>query len=968
MKKAVKISAITVAAVMATLIFLVFTPMIFREKFAAIVKSTANKELKTEMNFSEMEVSFFHHFPNMTITLRDFSLRSSPPFLQDTLISARDISFGVNLKSLFSGPLRITRVYINKGKVAMQYNENGASSFEVYNASKKDTVETADTTPAAPVAFQIDNIYFIQTDFIYSDASIPLKVEVHGINYRGKSKFKDDILRLDSRVAIDSLDLWYDNVRYLKSKPVKANLTTSINMSSLNMKFEKNDLYIKDIPFEFKGEFNFRKDGYSLFLSLFSMFGKEYFSGSVYLVSTNTLWVSAKADVNIDLQTWTQAFGVRDYALSGLFSMKLNAQGEYATGPDSASRKPATVIRSIPDVTFSSKLTNGSLRIGQLPQAITGISFNLDAATRNHDYRSVTVRMENLKAAFMKNTIEGFFRVNGLRDLPLEGHLVTRVNLAEIRNVIPIDSLDLKGMLDINLDVNGNYAPEKKLFPEADLSLSLKNGFIRTKYFPVPLENINIAATVNNATGQLSGTKIILEPLSFTFEGNPFVVNAKLDNPDDLAYDITAHGSVDVSKIYHLFSQEGLDLDGFVSMNLVLKGRQSDAMAGRYDRLLNKGRLELRDIAFASEFLPLPFVVKEGVFRFDNDDIRFEKFSSVYGSSDITLDGHLTNVVNYVLADNQKLKGSFTFSSNYLLVDEFLAHIEESSASSPQSAVVDSTVPGVIVVPGNLEIGLNTDIKKIRFQNLDINSLTATVEVKQGMLLLKDMSFDLIGCKVAMDATYGSVNPNRAFFDFHVKADNFDIKRAYNEVALFRNISTSAGKCEGIVSLEYTLKGKLDEGMNPIYPSLEGNGVLTLEKVKVMGLKLFTSMSRNLEKEQIKDPDLSKVEIRTTIKKNVITLEKTRMKFAGFRFRISGETNFNGRMNLRTRLGLPPLGIVGIPMRILGTQENPKFKYGRGTKDEDVEETEYTDELSPEMLKLIHNAKTEDLQDEDKIR
>ena len=85
------------------------------------------------------------------------------------------------------------------------------------------------------------------------------------------------------------------------------------------------------------------------------------------------------------------------------------------------------------------------------------------------------------------------------------------------------------------------------------------------------------------------------------------------------------------------------------------------------------------------------------------------------------------------------------------------------------------------------------------------------------------------------------------------------------------------------------------------------------------------------------------------------------MKIAGFRFRVEGQTNFNGKLNLKSRLGLPPLGIVGIPMRILGTQENPKFKYGRGNHDEDVEETEYSDELSSEMLKLIRSAKEEEL-------
>jgi AsmA protein len=329
------------------------------------------------------------------------------------------------------------------------------------------------------------------------------------------------------------------------------------------------------------------------------------------------------------------------------------------------------------------------------------------------------------------------------------------------------------------------------------------------------------------------------------------------------------------------------------------------------------------------------------------------------------MDGHLSNVVNYVLADNQVLKGSFNFKSDYLLVDEFFqsaGNSQQSAVGSQQSAAAGSQ--GVVVIPANLEVGLKANLKKVSFSKLEMHDLDAAVEIKQGMLLLKGMKFELIGCKVAMDATYGSISPSKAFFDFHVVANDFDIKRAYNEVEMFRNLSTSAGKCEGIVSLDYTLKGKLDAGMNPVYPSLEGGGVLSLKRIKVMGLKLFTDMSKNLEKEKIKSPDLAKVDLKTSIKNNVISLEKTKMKISGFRLRIAGESNFNGSINLKARLGLPPLGIIGINMRVLGTMDNPKFKYGKGSGDESVEETEYSDELPKEMLDKIKHAKDEELKDE----
>lgn len=911
-------------------------------------------------------MSFFRHFPHLTVTLTDLSLLSSAPFETDTLISAREVSFGVDVLSLLRGPVEITRLYLNQAKVLIQYNEQGISSFEVYQASSDSSLKS-DTASSGNAAFKIDHIDFIQTDFTYSDPSIPLKMVAHGINYRGKSDLvTSDILRLTSSVKIDSFDLYFDNTPYLASKPVKAELTTSINMHTLEMKFEKNNFFIKEVPFEFRGELTFRQNGYSFFIALFSMYNEEYLSGSLWLVSTNTLWLSAKADVKITLENWTRGFGVRDADLRGKFAMKLNAQGEYATGQDPKSRKPDTVVLRIPDVTLTSKLTEGYFRYKELPDAISGITFNLKVETTRHDYRTLMLDLENLKAGFLDNQLEGYFRLKGLTNLPMEAHLFTRLNLGELKDVIPMDSLKLAGMVDLDLDIKGNYMPEKKLFPVTTLNLNVKEGSIQTRYYPNPVEQIDLVAVVTNETGDLSGTRLLVNPLSFSFEGNPFTLNADLSTPGNVRYNIVSKGSLALAKIYRLFSREGMDLAGSVTTDLHLKGTQRDAMEGRLERLQNRGTLGLKNIALTSGYLPKPLILQSGLFSFRNDSIRFDRFDARYGESDITMDGYLNNVVNYVLAENQLLKGKFTFRSDFLLVDEFISENEPqpSGIRHPASASLDNPPqPGVILIPGNLEIGLHLVAKRVRFEGLDLDTLTTAVEIKQGLLLLKEMNFGLIGCKVAMEATYGSINPEKALFDFSIRADDFDIKRAYNSVELFRNLSSSAGNCEGIVSLDYTLKGKLGAGMNPIYPSLEGGGTLSLKHVKVMGLKLFTAMSKNLQKEKIKNPDLSNVEIRSTIKNNVITLEKTKMKISGFRFRVEGETNYNGALNLKIRLGLPPLGIIGIPIRVLGTQENPKFKYGRGTNDEEVEETEYTDEIPPELLEKIKNAKEEDIPD-----
>ena len=190
----------------------------------------------------------------------------------------------------------------------------------------------------------------------------------------------------------------------------------------------------------------------------------------------------------------------------------------------------------------------------------------------------------------------------------------------------------------------------------------------------------------------------------------------------------------------------------------------------------------------------------------------------------------------------------------------------------------------------------------------------------------------------------------KAYFDYKINASEFDIKRAFNEIKMFREIVTAAESAEGIVGLNYSIKGVLNNQMEPVMPSLEGSGTLSVKKVKMKGFKLLNVVSAKTENPDIKDPDVTKVDIKSTIKNNIVTIERFKFKVAGFRLRFEGQTSLDGKLNLKMRIGLPPLGIIGIPIKVLGTQENPDIKLGR--KSEDLEETEYVDGVTPINTKV----------------
>lgn len=394
-----------------------------------------------------------------------------------------------------------------------------------------------------------------------------------------------------------------------------------------------------------------------------------------------------------------------------------------------------------------------------------------------------------------------------------------------------------------------------------------------------------------------------------------------------------------MAKIYKVFSQKGLDLEGYIKADVSFKGTQQDATAGNYSKLNNKGTLVLRNIRTKSEYLPKPFIIKEGLFVFNQDKMNFNNFSAVYGKSDFKMNGYLQNVIDFVLSDKAILKGNFNVNANYINVDEFM------SKSDDKTTETTSTSNGVVVIPPNFDLQFNCLAQKVDFDELKLQNLKGNVVINNGKLNLNKSAFDIIGSKVAMDVIYGNESTNKAFFDFKVLAKEFDVKRAYNEIKMFREMASAAENAEGIISLDYKVAGKLNNEMMPIYPSIKGGGTLSVKNVKMKGFKMFSAVSKKTGKDGIKNPDVSNVAIKSTIKNNIITIERFKFKVAGFRPRIEGTTSFDGRLNIKMRLGLPPLGIIGIPLSVTGTKDNPKVKLGRKTKD--LEETEYEETPEP---------------------
>ncbi|MGV3460636.1 MAG: AsmA-like C-terminal region-containing protein [Flavobacterium sp.] len=904
------------------LLLMFLIPLLFPGQVAQQVKALANKSLAGELEFKESKLSFFTHFPSLTVSLDELSLLGSQPFANDTLLRADQVAFGINLKRLiFDGEVKIDELYVSDAFINVMVNEKGEANYNVYVAPED---QPKDTLNEQGTAIKLDRIEFENCHVKYADRSAKILVDAHGFNYIGKGGFSEAVFDLETDAEIDSVDFIYDNVAYLEKKRLRADLITRINTSSLSFILQKNELRVNKLPVEFTGEFTILRDGYNINLDaksednrladLFSVLPPQYL-------------------------TWLE-----DTRIRGRSDLNITFKGRY---------KAAT--NQQPDLGVSMKVRDGLIEYDGAPVPLSNLKLDLSAKLPALDVEQLQVNLKALDFQVGDNDkFHAFLQSRGMSKMQLKANVKGTLNLATLDQAIGLKDFDLKGNLKTDIEAQGIYDAEKRLFPKTKGGINLQNGWLKTKYYPNPITNIKFVASASNPAGTFEALKVAITPASFVFEGNPIFVNAVFSDFDDTYYDLRAKGELNVGRIYKVFAQKGLDVEGYAKADFALKGRESYATTGQYEKLDNKGNIILKNIKTASELFPKAFLIREGYFSFHQEKMFFDKFKANYGKSDFAINGHLINTINYFLESNGTLHGTFNLKSQLINVDEFMA-LEEGENTDRKAAVVvakeaNPRQSGVVVLPTNLDVSLVANANKVEYTGLILNKLIGKVGVRNGRVSLENTTFNIIDCQVGIDASYDDESPTAAKFDAHLRAKDFDVKRAYNEIPLFREMVTAAEKAEGVISLDYKIKGDFDGNMSPIMESLEGGGIISVRDVKVAGLKLFGGISSKTRQKSLNDPNIKGIDIKTTINDNLIHIDDFTFKIAGFRPKIKGTTSFDGLLDIRVRLGLPPLGIIGIPIVVTGTHEDPKIKVFSKTGQE-IEGSEYNEKTNTVIKK-----------------
>jgi hypothetical protein len=492
MRKGLKITGIVLLAL---LLLLLILPFAFHGKIKDLALNEAGKQLNAKIYMDDLSLSFFRNFPHASVTISDFGVEGINEFRGDTLADVKKLTVVVNIKSLFGNSYEINRIEIDKARIYAKVLEDGKANWDI---TKPDTaaVEETDTAAASPFRLSLERFAINETDVTYSDDQSGMYAFVRDLNLSLRGEIAQSgggEVDLGSLANIENLKLLIGEIAYEdKKSPMTAALSkmnidfqgsvsealsklkTAIDIEALSFSMEKIPYLTKasvnaviDMDADLAAnKYTFRDNQ----LTLNAI--RANFAGFVQQIDTTAF------DMDITLNTPGIDFKQILSLIPAIYAKDFESVKTDGKVTLSAMAKGRMEGEKLPAFDVKLNIADAMFQYPDLPSSVTGININAEAVNPGGVADLTVVNIPK----FQFNMANNPFEANLLLKTPVSDPDFAFgakgvIDFTKVQEVMPLEGMDLKGMLKADLEAKGrlSYVEEEdyeKFMVAGNLNLS----------------------------------------------------------------------------------------------------------------------------------------------------------------------------------------------------------------------------------------------------------------------------------------------------------------------------------------------------------------------------------------------------------------------------------------------------------------------------------------------------------------
>lgn len=443
MKKFLKITTIVIVAFVVLLLVL---PMAFKGKIEQIVKQEGNKMLNAQFDFRSLDISLIRHFPQASVSLKDFWLKGVGEFENDTLVYAGELTAAVNVMSLFGDSgFEVSKIIVDNTRLHAIVLEDGRPNWDVMKATEQAVEEQVEEESGEASSFkiQLKKLAVSDLDVIYDDRQDGMYAEILDFDASCAGNFASESTTLRLAAETPSLTFRMGGVPFLNKAEIEADMNVAADFANSKFTLDKNKIRLNAIEAAVDGWVALLESGMDMDLTL----------------DSNEIGFK-------EILSLIPAIYAKDF--EGLRTDGVATLAASAKGRMEGDKLPAF------DVALNVK--NAMFRYPSLPAGVDNI--NIAATVRNAGgtMDATIVNVNPFSFVLAGNPFSVTANVTTpISDLAFDVAAKGRLDLGKIKDVYPIEDMNLNGLVDANMGVKGRMSYiEKSQYDLVQASGSVK--------------------------------------------------------------------------------------------------------------------------------------------------------------------------------------------------------------------------------------------------------------------------------------------------------------------------------------------------------------------------------------------------------------------------------------------------------------------------------------------------------------
>lgn len=880
LKKSLKIAGITLLS----LILLAFIiPVVFKKQVQALVKREINKQINAKVDFTDVKLSLFRHFPRATISIKGLSIVGKDHFAKDTLIAASKIDITAGLFSVLKGKdIKVHGLYIQQPRIHLLVNRFGKANWDIAKASA-DSIAAKDTTASA---FKLSlKKYKISNGYLeYSDKQSDTYTELKGLNHSGSGDFTADVFTLSTSTDALSARFIQDGIPYLTNAKADLDAAIQIDNKTNTYRFKTNDIQLNAL--------------------------KLSAEGFVQLLDAETFKMdfrfSSPANDFKHILSMVPALYTKDFA-----GMKASGEASF-----NGSVKGVYSPHEIPAYDIKLLVKNGSFQYPDLPKPVKNINLSLYLLNTDGKPDNSIIDITNGHLEFDNEPFDfNFTYKNPLTIQYIDAGAKGKLNLSQLSQFIKLpEGTQLKGLVWADAFVKGPLkAIEQQSGPfHAGGFFDVQNLFYSDKKFPQPLQNGNMKATLNNAGGVADKTVITITQGHIEVGKDPVDFSLQLSNPvSTVNFNGKAKGRLTLANLEQFMPlPAGTSLSGVMNADMGFTGSRAVINKGEYDKIVMNGSADFTNVNYKSADYPSGINVISTSLLFNPKNITLSNLSGKYLSTSFTASGILSNLIGYMM-ENQQLTGNLTAIADNMNLNEWMGADSQTTGSTPSAG---SSVATAFAVPANVNFTIKSAVNKVTYDKVDYENISGTIQLNDEKLQFQNVKAEVLDGSILINGSYSTkINKEKPDISLSYDIKNMDVQKAFNAYNTMQFLAPVGKFLSGKLHSQLSMTGNMDRSMMPLLNSLTGKGNLLLLEGVLAKFAPLEKIAAVLDIDRLKSISVKDIKNNIEFANGKVLVKPFTVKINDIEMEIAGFHGLDQSMDYGVKMKLPrsAMGLKG---------------------------------------------------------